>query len=287
MLCPAPTEPDAHQHGPATLRNSGGVAEAIRLKSLDDWHARQQRGRVPFTRLSPCLGVFVSVVGCSNGGANFTTRLASDFAPAHHTVSVLGVYEGGRMALGRWDALGPYLKRALGPTQCAVLYDTLVASDQDLANAIDELARDEGPTGKLLTPLAPAASGELILVLTIAGQLPQQRDEDPGPPTGAPVQTGMGQSRHRRGRSSAPRPEARDSNELEISASLYSVAQARPVALVSMQYRGESVGDAMSRFANELATATPDLKCTGWNSGVKIDASKLRPPLEVPSEGHE
>ena len=182
------------------------------------------------------------------------------------------------MALGSWDVLGPYLKRALGPTQCAVLYDTLVASDQDLANAIDELARDEGPTGKLLTPVAPAASGDLILVLTFAGKLPQHRDEDTGPPTGAPVQTGMGQGRRRRGHgpSSAQGPEA-----------LYSVAQARPVALVSMQYRGESVADAMSRFAQELATATPDLKCTGWNPGVKIDASKLRPPLEVPSEAHE
>ncbi|MEP7049122.1 MAG: hypothetical protein ABJB12_02165 [Pseudomonadota bacterium] len=237
------------------------------------------------TRISLCLALLLSIAGCTNGGARFTTRLASDFAPAHHTVSVLGVYQDGRMALGTWDTVAPYLKRALGPAQCAVLYDTLATSDQDLANAIDELARDEGPTGNLLATVAPAASGDLILVLTFAGKVPQHRNEDPGPPTGAPVQNGMAQSRRRHGQRGST-PEGRDPNQLDISASLYSVAQARPVALVSMQYRGESVGDALSRFAQELAAATPDLKCTGWNRGVKIDASKLRPPLEIPSEAH-
>jgi hypothetical protein len=243
--------------------------------------------RVAYTRFPLGLAFLFSAVGCGGGGADFTTKLASDFAPAHHTVSVFGVYQDGRMALGSWDVLGPYLKRALGPGPCPVLYDALAASNQELANAIDELARDEGPTGHLLTPVAPAALGDLILVITFAGKLPQQRREDGGPPTGAPVQTGMGQSRRRGGRSAARAPEARDTNELDISASLYSVAQARPVALVGMQYRGESMADAMSRFAQELATATPDLKCTGWNSGVKIDAASLRPPLEVPSEAQQ
>jgi len=242
---------------------------------------------VQLTRIAACVGVLVSMVDCGNGGANFTTRLASDFAPAHHTVSVFGVYQDGRMALGSWDVFAPYLKRALGPAQCPVLYDTLAVSDQELANALDELARDEGPTGHLLAPVAPAAAGDLILVLTFAGKLPDSQDEDPGPPTGAPVQNGMEQKRRRRGHKSAQNPAGRDPNQLDISASLYSVAQARPVALVSMQYRGRSVADAMGRFAQELATAAPDLRCTGWNSGVKIDASKLRPPLEIPRETAE
>jgi hypothetical protein len=227
----------------------------------------------------------VSIVGCT-GGANFTTRLASNFAPAHHTVSVFGVYQDGRMALGSWDVFAPYLKPALGPAQCPVLYDTLAVSDQELANALDELARDEGPTDHLLAPVAPAAAGDLILVLTFAGKLPEHQDEDPGPPVGAPVQNGMEQKRRRRGHNSQD-PRATDPNQLDISASLYSVAQARPVALVSMQYRGRSVADAMGRFAQELARATPDLKCSGWKPGVKIDAAKLRPPLEIPRETPE
>ncbi|HEY4105506.1 MAG TPA: hypothetical protein VGM44_16520, partial [Polyangiaceae bacterium] len=53
-------------------------------------------------------------VACGSGAA-FDTRLASDFAPARHTVSVLGVYKDGRMALGSWDTLGPYFTHALGP----------------------------------------------------------------------------------------------------------------------------------------------------------------------------
>jgi hypothetical protein len=261
----------------------------LRIFSIGLYGSRSAQQRVPVHRdhaalASICL-LTLSSLGCSEGGASFNTRLAADFSPARHTVSVLGVYQDGRMALGSWDVLGPYLAKALGPAACPVGYDALAASNQDLANAIDEYARDEGPTGNLLTQVAPAALGDLILVVSFAGKLPAKR-KDTGAPEGAPVNTSMGSSRHRGHRSEQATP-AHDDNQLDISASLFSVPQNRPVALVSMQYRGESVPDALTRFAHELGQAAPELKCAGWNFSVNIDPKSIRPPLEVPSAARE
>jgi hypothetical protein len=228
------------------------------------------------------------VVGCADGGAAFSSKLASDFRPAQHTVSVLGVYQDGRMSLDSWDNLAPYLARALGSAKCPIGYDALVSSNQELANAIDEFARDEGPTGTLLTQLAPAAKGDLVLVVSFAGKLPQHKTGDAGPPVGAPVQTGMATSRRRgRGRSSPDAGGARDPNELDISASFFSVEQHKPVAIVSMQYRGESVGDAMTRFAQELAHDIPGLHCAAWDWSVNIDPKSIHATVEEPAEPHE
>jgi hypothetical protein len=76
----------------------------------------------------------------------------------------------------------------------------------------------------------------------------------------------------------APRPEsAKDTNVLDISASLFSVAQGRSVALVGMQYSGASVADAMTRFAKKLAQSVPNMKCANWNWNANIDPSHIRP----------
>jgi hypothetical protein len=245
----------------------------------------EQRVRVHRLRLGSSLvscAFALSQFGCASGAA-FDTRLASDFAPAHHTVSVLGVYKDGRMALGSWDTLGPYFRRALGTAPCSIYYDALVSSNQDLANAIDEYARDEGPTGNLLTQIAPAAQGDLILVVSFSGKLPDQKRRDAPPPTAAPVQNNMATQRRRR-HHDAEGENVRDDNYLDISASLFSVARKKAVALISMKYRGESIADALGRFATELANALPEARCSGWNSSVSVDPQSIRPPLEVPSE---
>jgi hypothetical protein len=256
------------------------------VKLLDGTCAPQQPVRVHFARLSIAATILLSSFGCNAGGGAFTTKLASDFAPAHHTVSVLGVYQDGRMSLDSWAVLGPYLTPALGSAPCAVGYESLATTNQELANAIDEYARDEGPTGNLLTQLAPAARGDLILVVTLAGKLPKPQSEDEAAAHPAPVNNSMGSSRHR-GRHAAPAEAAADDNQLDISASLFSVAQGHPVALVALQYRGTSQKDALTRFAQELARATPDLKCTGWDFSVPIDPKRLVPSSAELSAPHE
>jgi len=218
------------------------------------------------------LSIALLAAGCG-GGAQFTTQTASDFVPAPHAVSVLGVYKDGHMAIGRWEKLAPHLVQALGPAPCDVAFDSLTSSNQDLANAIDEYSRDQGPTGKLLEQLAPAARGDLLLVVTMAGRPPEKVAD--GPPEGAPVPNSMTTQRKRH-RHAADDSSASDPNRLEISASLFSVKQNRPVALISMSYGGQSAEDAITRFGAELARSIPSSKCAGWNWDVKIDPTLLR-----------
>ncbi|MEO7035105.1 MAG: hypothetical protein ABI548_14405 [Polyangiaceae bacterium] len=209
--------------------------------------------------------------GCSNGGAGFTTQTAAGFVPASHTISVLGVYKDGRMVIGNWEKLAPHLVQALGPAHCDVGFDSLVTSNQELANAIDEYARGEGPSSALLTKLAPAARGDMLMVITFAGRPPDQTER--GPTEAAPVPTGMGSQRKRH---RSPNGGVADPDRLDISASLFSVKANHTVALVSMSYGGENVEGAMTRFGAELARSIPHSKCVGWDWNANVTPTTLR-----------
>jgi hypothetical protein len=229
------------------------------------------------------LVLLVAAFACDDeGDAHFTTKFASDFAPTQHGVSVLGVYQDGQMSPRGWEALAPYVVPALGSPNCDVGYDSLTSTNTALADAIDRYTREDGPTDDLLAQLAPAAQGDLVLVLIFAGKLPQHAT-DAGTPRTAPAQSAMGGrgggGRRGGGRGGGtPKPEsAKDPNVLDISASLFSVAQGRSVALVGMQYSGTSVADAMTKFATKLARSVPNMKCASWNWNASIDPSRIRP----------
>jgi hypothetical protein len=229
-----------------------------------------------------CL-LIVTSAACDEGDARFTTKVASDFAPARHTVSVLGVYKDGRMSSDAWQAVGPHVAPALGGANCEVGYDILASANGALANAIDEYARADGPTDELLAQLSVAAKGDLVIVLTFAGKLPQRVTADAGahgPAPTQPVGGGRWGGRGMRGGSrtrGTSQPEAgSDPNVVDVSASLYSVAQARSVALVAMQYSGASLDDALTRFAAKLAQSVPGTLCVGWNWDAKIDPDRIR-----------
>jgi hypothetical protein len=226
-----------------------------------------------------CL-VCAALLGCNDGGGELTAKFASSFAPGPHQVSVLGVYQDGRMSLGSWDDLAPYLVPALHSDHCDVGYDALATSGGPLAEAIDRFAREDGPTDELLSRLAPAAEGDLVLVLTFAGKLPTKaRDNGAAPAAAAP--SGGGRRRGGRRGGGAPSAEAAaDPNRLDISASLFSVPQRRSVALIQMRYSGASIADAMTKFTGKLKESVPDLKCVGWNWSVNIDPEGLRPKIE-------
>jgi hypothetical protein len=187
-----------------------------------------------------------------------------------------------------WTAGKPsHRTSALGTDHCDVGYDALASANGALADAIDEYARADGPTDVLLTQLAPAAKGDLVLVLTFAGKLPKRGTADAGAQLSPQTPTasgGRGGGRGMRGGGrtrGASRPErAVDTNVLDISASVYSVAQARSVALVAMEYSGASVDDAMAKFATKLAHSLPGLRCVGWNWEAKIDPDRVRKAID-------
>jgi hypothetical protein len=83
------------------------------------------------------------------------------------------------------------------------------------------------------------------------------------------------------GSRSQSRPESpKDTNLLDISASLFSVSQARSVAQVSMQYTGTSVDDAITRFRAKLHESLPSIVCAGWNWGTNIDPEAIRKSID-------
>ncbi|HEV3191133.1 MAG TPA: hypothetical protein VGY54_11580 [Polyangiaceae bacterium] len=196
------------------------------------------------------------------------TRFGPDFTPGRHTVSVLGVYKDGQMSTEAWNAIAARIAPSLGSPTCEAGYgNTLSKTNGGLASAIDDYARDNGPTDELLTELAPAAQGDLILVLTVAGKPPVPKKvsvQDAPPAQGA----GMGQMRG--GRRGGGQGAREDPNFFEMSALLFSVAQVRSVAVVSMQYSGQNVDEAITNFATKLHGTLPATKCTGWNWNTNV-----------------
>jgi hypothetical protein len=224
-------------------------------------------------------------VTCDEGDAHFSVKFASDFFPAKHTVSVLGIYKDGQMSADGWEALAPKVGPAICAGDCEVGYNTLASTNGALADAVDAYAQADGPTDDLLTKLAPAAKGDLVLVITFAGKLPVHgTDGGAARSQQTPAATG-GRGGGRRGGMGGGRSQSRpetpnDTNLLDISASLFSVSQARSVAQVSMQYTGASVDDAITRFAAKLHESLPSTVCAGWNWGTAIDPEAIRKSID-------
>jgi hypothetical protein len=76
------------------------------------------------------------------------------------------------------------------------------------------------------------------------------------------------------------RSDSAAADRLDFSASLFSVTKATSVALVVLEYSGESVDDAVAKFATKLAGALPAASCVGWNWEAKIDPDAVRQSAE-------
>ena len=200
----------------------------------------------------------IPAIACGPADARFTTKVASAFAPERHTVSILGVYKDGQMSSDAWGTIAPRISPALGASACEAAYadsglstnaPVNASMNAGLSSAIDDYARANGPTDELLARLAPAAKGDLVIVFTLAGKLPAQKPKDSpaslstGSPTGGGALGGGPRGGHRPSFASGV-----DSNELDISASFFSVPQKRSVGLVAMQYSGVSVEPTTARL---------------------------------------
>ncbi len=233
------------------------------------------------------LASVVPIVSCSDPYAHFTTRFASDFAATPHTLSVFGIFRDGRMSNETWDDLGPALSAAFASGACQAAYnDELVEKNQPLSTAVDEYVRANGISDELLDVMAPAATGDLVIVYTIAGRIG-------GGPDGGTIGTGVMPTqspnaaavRSPRYRGVPPtagagygsmRSFGGNANGLEVSASLYSVSLHRSVGLVEMSYIGSSLDDALAQLTAKLRASLPGSTCATWNWAVKVDDQKIR-----------
>lgn len=236
------------------------------------------------------MGATASLLtGCA-GGAEFDTKLAPGFSAAHHSVSVLGVYKDGQMSSEAWAAIATRLTPWLRATECPVGYSlATAASGGTLVAAIDDYTRANGPTDELLAQLAPAAKGDLVLTVTVAGRPPTPEKVSVVGDTGSGG-GGMGGGGGPGGggrNSPPPAPGHRghagqhvDTNVLDIVASLFSVSEHHSVAEIAMQYSGETVDDALTQFAQRLAMTLPGATCSGWDWSAQVDPERIRQSAE-------
>jgi hypothetical protein len=224
---------------------------------------------------------------CGDLHASFATRVASDFPPAGHTVSVFGLFKDGRMSADTWEDLGADLSAAFASGACEAEYrDQLLSSNASLSSAIDDYVRANGIGDELLDAVAPAATGDVIVVFTISGKLtPNTIDGGTSAmPPQTPTTTMRGTTGFRGGHGPMPGGRMRSfggsSEALDVSASLYSVAQHRSVALVSMQYVGDNLTDALRQLSEKLRATLPGSKCGAWDANVRVDDQKIRELVE-------
>jgi len=192
------------------------------------------------------------------------------------------------MSSEAWDAIAARVSRSLGAARCEAAYTEIATSpNQALWSAVDEYTLANGPTDDLLAKIAPAARGDLVLVVIVAGKLPTQekikiQDEEQNrraAGTASAHQGGMGggggvpRNSGPMFRPKAPPPSV---DRLNLSASLFSVPKAASVAMVALEYSGDSVDEAIAGFTAKVASTLPGATCTGWNWEAKIDPEAIR-----------
>jgi hypothetical protein len=233
----------------------------------------------------PLLLVMAAVLcaGCFSD-ADFSVKSSSDFSPQSElTVSVVGVFKDGMMSAETWETVSPALSPALHGKSCDVAYgDAHVKKAPPLAQALDEYTRDNGITDELFAALAPAATGDAVMMITMAGRAQKPtsaRDVLPSPlargpftsPQPAPIRAAL---------TPAPRgsrAEKKSRGGLEMSASVFSRKTGHGVALISMLYTGTSEEEGIAMFARKLAAFIPNATCAPW----KPDTEGLPTPEQV------
>jgi hypothetical protein len=205
------------------------------------------------------------------------TTAAADFVPSGHTVSVFGVYKDGQMSSEGWDVLRPRLEPVLGGHECPIAGGVAGGDEGPLLAVIADYARINGPTEDLLAQLAPAAEGDLILVLVEAGKLPPPDAKPSVVNASAPGPSSTGTKGSAGFSAFAPdKRSAAPHDVLQLSASLFSVSQGKSVALLDMQYSGESIAEAESTFSARVGRLLPAATCKGWNWRANVDPERIR-----------
>jgi hypothetical protein len=224
----------------------------------------------------------LSIAACAEDPV--TVQYAPGLARAGRRISIFGIERDGQMSRSGWAALGPYASRPFSEEPCELAYsDEVFNAAPDLASTMDAYVRENGVTAELLEQLAPAAKGDLVMVLTVAGH-PLEAVEDPrgaGYQRSLPPSMSMGSSSHHHGRG---RPQASGATKQEsasdtfvVSASFFSVHERRAVGMASMRYSGANTDDALAKFTTRLEHDFPGSSCSGWDWTVHLDSTKLRP----------
>jgi hypothetical protein len=226
--------------------------------------------------------VFLVATSCAEEPAHFDVRYAPGFQRQGVSLSIFGVFKDGRLSQDTPAELLPKLSPALGPNPCPAAYGAdFVQTKAKLAQIVDDDTMAHGITDELLDQFGPAAKGDLVMTLVMAGESTIAADAGrapSAPPQPPPVQTRTRGGRGRRSRMSGSPDRARgpDRGVFELSASLYSIRLHRSVAILSMTYSGRRLDEALASFRQELAKELPGAVCTGWNWDAAPDPDRVR-----------
>jgi hypothetical protein len=237
----------------------------------------------------PLLLVSLVALACACGSneAEYNVRFAPGFSPVHHAVSAFGVYKDGQMSADAWESLAPRLSSWLGGATCSAGYveGANASANAPLWTAVDDYTRSNGPTDDLLAELAPAAQGDVVMVVTVAGKLPEQ-EKGPARGTGQPSMSnagggmGGGMGGMRAGTSQPMHHDrmvpAGAKDALDLAALFYSTSAKTSVAEVSLEYTGHSFDDALAMFAAKIRESIPASSCAGWAWDGKVDPERIR-----------
>jgi hypothetical protein len=253
---------------------------------------------VPFTRcwspsvralLSLALGFAAGVTGCAE--TTFNLSYDPGFARTGRHVSTFGIKRDGLLSRSGWAALGPEASAPFEAQDCEVAYsDAWFGTTPELADAVEGYVNNNGVTDALLERLLPAAQGDTIMLVTIAGR-PQPRSSEvsgspsqranPGAGAGRGGRMGRGGGGRgagggRGGRNQTGSGTDGASDPFEVSAALFSVREHRTVARVHMSYTGPDIDQALRAFGRRLQRELPGATCSGWNWSAHVDAAAIR-----------
>lgn len=223
-----------------------------------------------------CLAASLAALTCSCGeaGVYYDVKFAPGFAPGPTTVSVLGVYQDGRMSNETWNELDARLAPVLGQPSCEAIWgEDFRRSNPDLFEQIDRTSQAEGVTEDMLDRFSEAALGDAIMVISLHVRRVAESGAQ-GDATGAGSRnpysaTGpLPGSRGARGgpppRPGAIRPDRWQGQEIRLAATLFSAKSHQPMGRIVLTYLGTNIDDATRRFVKKIGESLPGSMCKGW-----------------------
>lgn len=217
--------------------------------------SRGPEGGSSFARAAAFGAVALGAAGCGAPGTRVVTVAEPGAIADPSAVSILGVYRDGRMSSEAWGDVAPRLARLWSGGACQSGFDgSFARRNPDLSSTIDDYARANGPTDELLGALGPAAGGRYVMVVTVAGHAP------------APTKmTSIAESEAAAKDHKKVERGASASDELDLSALVFSVPERRSVATVRVRYGGSSGDEGYSLLGASLARLLPRTRCAGWD----------------------
>ncbi len=258
-------------------------------RAAHPWYERRaaapRRGDCPpspptaMHKIQAFLGLSLALATCSCGeaGVYYDIKYSPGFSSGPTTVSVLGVYQDGRMSNELRDEALARLAPVLGKPTCAIAWgEELRAAEPDFFDEVDRSTQSDGITEETLDRFSRWAEGDAILVLSLSFRRGGHSAAPPNPEAGGSgFNRGTGPMPGSRGRSAAAppagagRPAMYPGQQIRIAGILFSAKSHAPMGRIILNYLGTNIDDALRRFAKKLGEELPGSVCKGW---------KLEPP---------